>query len=343
MEARVINRTMAKRDIQKEMAASILVADPNSNTSYGPALEIRAMNTVRRKLRHWVKYEKLSKSLGWTAYFFLTQTNLLGTLVEVWSDQAMRRFCHIATVHRTRLEHISHLKGFDFDDIFNRIFGDLQSWAAMDYPERQTKTSSDDKVLYHTVVEDDYSLTPLDNVYTFVETSTVSTDFVKDPRTIFVENLQRVCQCEDPCICTLILPPPPIEIFRTKDRGLGIRAVTSIMKGQVLGVYHGMIKKMSSECANLVYAANGHLSKHPQDYIVDAAQLGTWTRLMNHSCDPNCQSGWHDVDGIAQLILSARRDIESGTELAWNYGTSYWKEIPYECCCGSINCMSLKP
>jgi len=57
------------------------------------------------------------------------------------------------------------------------------------------------------------------------------------------------------------------------------------------------------------------------------------TTLQNHSCDPN--TWWYD-----DFTLIARRDIEAGQEVTFDYGTSESEEnpaMPY-CLCGSPLC-----
>lgn len=52
---------------------------------------------------------------------------------------------------------------------------------------------------------------------------------------------------------------------------------------------------------------------------------------MNHSCDPNC---WYEGE-----ILIARRKIEIGEEICYDYGTdTTGRDWNFECTCGAINC-----
>ncbi len=57
-------------------------------------------------------------------------------------------------------------------------------------------------------------------------------------------------------------------------------------------------------------------------------------RLMNHSCDPNCQA----EIGRGRIWYVAIRDIPQGTELSLNYGFALenWEDHP--CRCGSPRC-----
>lgn len=57
------------------------------------------------------------------------------------------------------------------------------------------------------------------------------------------------------------------------------------------------------------------------------------SNYMNHSCDPTT---WFDN----YLIMTARRDIEEGEEITYDYSTSELNETKkiIECGCGSKNC-----
>ena len=62
-------------------------------------------------------------------------------------------------------------------------------------------------------------------------------------------------------------------------------------------------------------------------------------RLINHSCNPNCE-----VTGKGtKLWISSIRDIKKGEELSYDYGfgfDEYYKDFPCKCrssnCCGYI-------
>jgi uncharacterized protein len=57
-------------------------------------------------------------------------------------------------------------------------------------------------------------------------------------------------------------------------------------------------------------------------------------RLINHSCEPNCQA--YEMRG--HIWIYAKRDIKAGEELSYNYGfdLELWEDHP--CCCGSEKC-----
>lgn len=58
-------------------------------------------------------------------------------------------------------------------------------------------------------------------------------------------------------------------------------------------------------------------------------------RLLNHSCDPNCQT-W--IEG-KRIFIYALRDIEEGEELTFDYGFDIECYDDHPCRCGSESCV----
>ena len=60
--------------------------------------------------------------------------------------------------------------------------------------------------------------------------------------------------------------------------------------------------------------------------------------FVNHSCDPNCAL-YFENDG---LVLRAIKDIVSGEELSFDYGTIMFSEpTEFQCECGSSKCRGM--
>ncbi len=70
-------------------------------------------------------------------------------------------------------------------------------------------------------------------------------------------------------------------------------------------------------------------------YDLDGDFTYNTARLINHSCNPNCEV---ESKGL-KLWISSIRDIKKNEELSYDYGFSFdenYKEFP--CKCGSNNC-----
>jgi hypothetical protein len=72
-----------------------------------------------------------------------------------------------------------------------------------------------------------------------------------------------------------------------------------------------------------------------QKYDLDGGGPGNVARLMNHSCDPNCEA--FIIRG--KIWLFSKKAIKAGEELSFNYGFEIdtWEDHP--CRCGSANCV----
>ena len=73
-----------------------------------------------------------------------------------------------------------------------------------------------------------------------------------------------------------------------------------------------------------------------QKYDLDGDFKWNTARLINHSCNPNCEV---EGEGL-KLWISSLREIKKGEELTYDYGFGYdedYKQFP--CKCGSINCV----
>ena len=58
-------------------------------------------------------------------------------------------------------------------------------------------------------------------------------------------------------------------------------------------------------------------------------------RLINHSCDPNCEA-W--ITG-KRIFIHALRDIHPGEELTFDYGFDIDSYEEHPCLCGRENCV----
>jgi len=54
--------------------------------------------------------------------------------------------------------------------------------------------------------------------------------------------------------------------------------------------------------------------------VADATVSGGLARYINHSCEPNCYTKvFNGPDGVARMGIYAKRDIDLGEELAYDY------------------------
>ena len=72
-----------------------------------------------------------------------------------------------------------------------------------------------------------------------------------------------------------------------------------------------------------------------QKYDIDGGHAGNPARLINHSCEGNCEA--YIIRG--RIWIYSTREIKKGEELTYNYGFDLdtWKDHP--CRCGQPNCV----
>lgn len=99
--------------------------------------------------------------------------------------------------------------------------------------------------------------------------------------------------------------------------GLGLFAEVSISRGSFVIEYAGPF--LSDEEAD--ESGGKYLFKISKKWIIQGNSRENLARYINHSCKPNCRA---EIDG-RRIFIYARRNIELGEELAYNYGKDYFE------------------
>jgi len=169
-------------------------------------------------------------------------------------------------------------------------------------------------------------------------------------RSRILNSREPIYECHDGCKCSSLCPnrvvergrTVPLQIFRTEDRGWGVRCPLPIRKGQFVDRYIGEV--ITSEEADRRRAAST-VARKKDVYLfaldkfsnpdsldpllrappleVDGEFMSGPTRFINHSCDPNMRIFARVGDladrHIHDLALFAIRDIPQNTELTFDY------------------------
>ena len=117
----------------------------------------------------------------------------------------------------------------------------------------------------------------------------------------------------------------------------GLFANKDIKKDTKIIYYIGKIitKKQTEEDLKFDNGKAIYLFNINNKYDLDGDFTYNTARLINHSCNPNCEVESKDL----KLWISSIRDIKKNEELSYDYGFSFdenYKEFP--CKCGSNNC-----
>jgi uncharacterized protein len=125
-----------------------------------------------------------------------------------------------------------------------------------------------------------------------------------------------------------------LETRKSRIQGRGVFARRDIPAGTRLVEYAGLLisKKQSAELSqkqnrylftlNGASDLNGRVSWNP-------------ARLMNHSCEPNCEA---NVDDNNRVWIFSIKPIQRGEELTFNYGYSLDDFMNFPCRCGTPSC-----
>eukprot|EP01018_Ginkgo_biloba_P018282 Gb_25369 [translate_table: standard] len=180
---------------------------------------------------------------------------------------------------------------------------------------------------------------------------------------ILINKKPLIYECGDKCKC-----PPScrnsttqkglknhLEVFKTSDRGFGVRCWDSIAVGTFIYEYTGEV--VSEEEAALQHEGNEYIlsamhsqerwtdwgsivdilckqkqqdvsSQAPSSFssFVDASKMGNVSRFINHSCSPNVfiQFILHDHQDtrFSHIVFFATENIPPLTELTFDYGTN---------------------
>ena len=132
-----------------------------------------------------------------------------------------------------------------------------------------------------------------------------------------------------------------MKLYRIKKSNIdkrGLCAASNIKKGTKIIEYKGKIisvkkaemdPKFDNDKAIYLFNLN-------KKYDLDGDFKYNTARLINHSCDPNCE-----VDGVGlKLWIYSIKDIRKNEELTYDYGFSFDKDYKnYPCKCGSKKCV----
>ena len=118
----------------------------------------------------------------------------------------------------------------------------------------------------------------------------------------------------------------------------GLYAATNIKKNTKIIEYKGKIITVKETETNPKFDNNKaiYLFNLNKKYDLDGDFKYNTARLINHSCDPNCE-----VDGVGlKLWIYAIKDIKKNEELTYDYGFSFDKDYrDFPCRCGAKKCV----
>ena len=132
-----------------------------------------------------------------------------------------------------------------------------------------------------------------------------------------------------------------MKLYKVKKSNIdkrGLCASKNIKSGTKIIEYIGKLisKKETETNPKFDNEKDIYLFNLNSKYDLDGDYSWNTARLINHSCNPNCE-----VEGKGlKLWITTIKDIKKGEELSYDYGFGYdvdYKQFP--CKCGSQNCV----
>ena len=199
-------------------------------------------------------------------------------------------------------------------------------------------------------------------------------------REFWLESRAPIYECNDLCSCgpnckNKVVQKGrqiPLEIFKTRDRGFGLRSPVAIKKGQFVDTYRGEVitdaeasRREKNNLGKDSYLYS--LDKFQEDpdfpladediFVVDGEHMGGPTRFINHSCDPNLRQFTVSLTRgdrkVYELPFFALKDIAPYMELTFDYKDSedtgieeeedeqHESRAAMQCKCGAANCRGI--
>ena len=123
---------------------------------------------------------------------------------------------------------------------------------------------------------------------------------------------------------------PRISIRWIDDEvGFGVFAEQRIPSCAFVGEYTGIIKearkRQLKEKRYCVRYTTWQMGR--RNFVIDAETHGNYTRFINHSTRPNI--GLQSVywRGLPRMVFISLKEIPEGSQLTFDYGPSFWKEM----------------
>ena len=128
------------------------------------------------------------------------------------------------------------------------------------------------------------------------------------------------------------------KIKKSKIDNNGLYASKDIKKGTKIIEYKGKIisTKQSANDPKFDNSKAIYLFNLNKRYDLDGDFKFNTARLINHSCDPNCEVLGEGL----KVWVYAMKNINKGDELSYDYGFSFDEDFrQFPCKCGSKNCI----
>jgi len=133
-----------------------------------------------------------------------------------------------------------------------------------------------------------------------------------------------------------------VKMGRSPIHEWGVFARTRIEENTLILEYTGeIIRQKIADEREKRYDKKGigcYMFRIDDEIVIDATMKGNLTRFVNHCCNPNCVTRIHTIDGQKKILLFAKRLIQPGEELTYDYMFAFEEGNKIPCNCGATKC-----
>lgn len=159
------------------------------------------------------------------------------------------------------------------------------------------------------------------------------------------------CTCDKNCLNRLTQKKKTVKVcvFKTENRGWGLKATEEIKARSFIGQYTGEVLRSSDveKREESMYLFEVNSEEHDDPITIDAKKHGNVTRFINHSCEPNTHVRYVNFHGgkpeQEKICIFSSKIIKKGEEITISY-TGGQKKREYssvKCQCGAAKCNGL--
>lgn len=160
-----------------------------------------------------------------------------------------------------------------------------------------------------------------------------------------MECSDRICKAGTRCTNRMFSQRKKDEEFLEQklfpNKGWGVVAKRAFKPGEFVAEYRGEVidrNEMKWRLSKKEEEDPMYILEISKDFFIDAEYVGNLSRLINHSCSPNCEVRKYLSMGRSVGGIFACRNIEIGDEVTFMYGCGSQSTAPFRCRCGAKGC-----
>jgi len=164
-------------------------------------------------------------------------------------------------------------------------------------------------------------------------------------RSLFTECISGTCPCGEACQNQRLQKRQwaKISYCYFGEKGWGVVAEEPLTAGMLVVEYIGEVcdlaeaERRARRYEKLGLKNTYIMNLNPHE-VIDATNVGNYSRFINHSCKPNAECQKWTVGGDLRVAIIASKAIAVGDEITYNYNLDWNGGRKVKCQCGADNC-----